>query len=216
MLRTLPHIMAPLPLTILLILALTLGCSRRDRENRSEPSTSAQGAPTPRPPAPNYILVDGKDILRLGRAEGGKGFLVNLWASWCGPCKREFPMLLGLRESYKEAGIHLLLVSVDEEATREDAVRFAAEQGILDTIFVAKPPLEALKKALNPRWPGMLPASFLYDTRGELRYFFGGPVYENELSPMVLGLARGEAISGEAIFGLAPGMDARGSAEPLQ
>lgn len=198
--------------TVSLFFILILGCARRDREKRSDPSSPGEEeADTGRARAPNYVLVDGKDILRLGRTDGGKGFLVNLWASWCGPCKREFPMLLALRESYKEAGIHLLLVSVDEEASRDAAVRFAAEQGVLDTILVAKPPLDSLKATLNPRWPGMLPATFLYDSQGALRYYFGGPVYENELSPIVFALARGEPVSGEAVFGLAPGVDARGS-----
>lgn len=205
--------MIPRFLTLLAFLTLAWGCGRRNPDKRSEPAPQAGVAPSP---SPNYVLVDGRDILRLGRAEGGKGFLVNVWASWCGPCKREFPMLLALRESYKEAGIALLLVSVDEETTREAAVRFAAEQGILDTILVAKPPLDSLKATLNPKWPGMLPATFLYDAQGSLRYYFGGPVYENELSPVVFALSRGEPVSGEAVFGLAPGMDARGGPDPAR
>jgi len=194
---------------LLLSLLLLASCGRRSgAERRGEEA----GPPAPRAEAAapaGIVLVDGNDVLRLGKAEGGKGFVVNVWASWCGPCKREFPMLIGLREAYKKAGIAILFVSVDEEATRDAAVRFAEEQGLLDTILVAKPPLENLKAALNPRWAGMLPATFLYDAQGKLRYYFGGPVYENELSPVVFGLARGEPIQGEAIFGLAPGMDGR-------
>ena len=51
----------------------------------------------------------------------------------------------------------------------------------------------------------MLPATFLYDARGKLRYYWGGPAYEHEILPIIEGLLRGDAIDGEASFGLAPG-----------
>lgn len=200
-------------ISTLLFLFLLVGCGRRSGSERRGDEAGRPPAPAEAPAPAGIVLVDGHDVLRLGKAEGGKGFVVNVWASWCGPCKREFPMLIGLREAYKKAGIHVLFVSVDEESTRDAAVRFAEEQGLLDAILVAKPPLEDLKAALNPRWAGMLPATFLYDSQGKLHYYFGGPVYDTELSPVVFGLARGEPISGEAIFGLAPGMDGRPQSE---
>ena len=52
----------------------------------------------------------------------------------------------------------------------------------------------------------MLPATFLYDENGILRFYWGGPVYEKEITPVVDGLLAGEKIDGEQVMGLAPGL----------
>jgi hypothetical protein len=52
----------------------------------------------------------------------------------------------------------------------------------------------------------MLPASFLFDGTGKLRYFWGGEAFEAELTPIVDGLLAGKPIDGESRFDLAPGM----------
>ena len=51
----------------------------------------------------------------------------------------------------------------------------------------------------------MLPASFLFDGTGKVRYFWGGEVFEVEIVPILEGLLAGKAIDGEARFDLAPG-----------
>ena len=51
----------------------------------------------------------------------------------------------------------------------------------------------------------MLPASFLFDKTGKLRYFWGGPVYEEELVEVVDQFLAGTLVDGAARFGLAPG-----------
>jgi thiol-disulfide isomerase/thioredoxin len=144
-------------------------------------------------------------LLLAVRELGGRGTLVNAWASWCGPCKREMPMLLAVAENLRPRGVHVMLVSVDEPETRPQAVEFLSNHDAPLPSFVALRPLGAFKRALNPHWPGMLPATFLYDGQAKLRYFWGGPVYENELMPVVEQLLAGTLVEGEARFGLAPG-----------
>jgi hypothetical protein len=51
----------------------------------------------------------------------------------------------------------------------------------------------------------MLPATFLFDSTGKLRYFWGGPVLENDVAPLLRRYLAGEHIDGEANFALAPG-----------
>ena len=58
---------------------------------------------------------------------------------------------------------------------------------------------------MNPRWPGMLPASFLFDTAGKLRYFWPGEAFENEVLPIVNDLLAGKPIDGEANFSVQQG-----------
>jgi hypothetical protein len=51
----------------------------------------------------------------------------------------------------------------------------------------------------------MIPASFLFDASGKLRYFWAGEAYPREIWPIIEGFLAGRAIDGEANFGLAPG-----------
>ncbi len=118
-------------------------------------------------------------------------------------------MLVALQDNLHGRGIDVVFVSVDEEEGERDALNFASERGVEPPILVAQRPLGPFKQALNPKWPGMLPATFLFDGKGKLRYFWGGPVYENELLPIVEGFLAGKDIDGQANFGLSPGKDFR-------
>lgn len=195
---------------------LALDCSRNEAPTRAknEPAVTASNpdlAPTPPapdtasgPPAPEGTAlaplesVSAERLLAEVRRLGGKGTLVNAWASWCGPCKHELPMLEKLATKYAAAGIHVVLVSLDEPADREKAAAFLTQQKLALTSYLAERPLGPFKQGMNPRWPGMLPASFLYDSTGALRYFWGGEAFEEEVAPVLEAFAAGKRIEGEA------------------
>jgi thiol-disulfide isomerase/thioredoxin len=153
--------------------------------------------------------VSGPDLLKKIASSGAKGTIVNAWASWCGPCRREFPMLIALQDNLNPKGIDIVFVSVDEADGEAIALEFAQERGLSPPILVAERPLGPFKQALHPKWPGMLPATFLFDGEGNLRYFWGGPVYEKELLPILEGFLAGDPIDGQANFGLSRGKDFR-------
>ena len=114
-------------------------------------------------------------------------------------------MLARVAPKLSALGVPIWLVSVD------DPDGYSAAKGVLESLhvelpsFAAAPPLQAFKLAMNPKWPGMIPVSFLFDTTGKLRYFWAGEVYEKELVPIVEGFAAGKHIDGVSDFGLAPG-----------
>ena len=80
-------------------------------------------------------------------------------------------------------------------------------EGFSPPFYVAARPLGPFKQSLHPEWPGVIPATFLFDETARRRYFWGGPVYEHELLPVVEGFVAGKPIDGEARFDLAPGMN---------
>lgn len=131
--------------------------------------------------------------------------MVNAWASWCGPCRREVPMLQGLEASLSARGVEVVLVSVDEPEDVSKALAFLSEQKITLKSYLAERPLDGFKRDMNPRWPGMLPATFLFDAEGKLRYFWGGEAFEHELLPVIEAFLAGKPIDGEKTFLLAPG-----------
>jgi thiol-disulfide isomerase/thioredoxin len=173
---------------------------------RAEPVASANSSGGPLTAAPaGLIPVTGPGLLARVRESGRAAVIVNAWASWCGPCRRELPMLVALKANLEPRGIGVELVSVDEPSSHEQAIAFLVEHGVELPSYVAERPLGSFKAALNPDWPGMLPASFLYDKTGKLRYFWGGPVYEEELVKVVDEFLAGTLMDGAARFGLAPG-----------
>jgi thiol-disulfide isomerase/thioredoxin len=152
-----------------------------------------------------FATVTADELRAKVRGLGAQAVLVNAWATWCDSCQHELPMLQQFSDQWAARGVRVLLVSVDEPEDREKAKAFLAESAIRLPSCLAARPLGPFKSGMNPRWPGMLPASFLFDSTGKLRYFWGGEAYEKEIVPIVEGLLAGKPIDGETRFDLAPG-----------
>jgi thiol-disulfide isomerase/thioredoxin len=154
---------------------------------------------------PSGLLgVDSRALFARVRRSPAKGVVVNAWASWCGSCKGDIPLLLGLPKTFGRS-IEVLLVSVDEPESQPGAMRMLRDFGAPLPSYVVDEPLGAFKEAMNPRWPGMLPATFLFDTAGKLHYFWGGPILPTDVVPLLRRYVAGEPVDGEANFALAPG-----------
>ena len=102
---------------------------------------------------------------------GGKVVLLNFWATWCAPCRHETPFLDSLHAQRGPDGLEVLGVSLDAGDARGDVVAFVEEYGVGYTILV-DPQMRAMDryKVLG------LPASFLVDREGILRWMRYGPV----------------------------------------
>jgi thiol-disulfide isomerase/thioredoxin len=145
---------------------------------------------------PELRVIDGAQLHAEIAASGRKATLVNVWASWCGSCKKEMPMLLEVARGLAGEGVGLMLVSADEPASRARAVELLREQGAELPSRALGGGVDAFRRALDPRWQGAIPATFLLDGHAKLRYFWNGPVLETEIAPIVQGLLAGQAIDG--------------------
>lgn len=157
------------------------------------------------PPWPATLTeIYGSELIRrikeTAQREGTKGVLINAWASWCGPCKVEMPLLLELDRRYEKRGIDVWFVSVDKstEAARVEAV--LRERAVPAPHYVVKGRLGYFKEALSPIWKGSLPSTFLFDADGRLRYYWGAQVFESELVPVLDDFLAGKPIDGMANF----------------
>jgi len=162
-------------------------------------------APAPAPTDDALATVSAEQLIAKVRGLGAKAVMVNAWATWCGSCEHELPMLQKIADDFAAKGVSLLLVSVDEPNDRAQAKEFLAAHAIHLPSYLAARPLGPFKAGMNPRWPGMLPASFLFDGAGKLRYFWPGEAFENEVVPVIEGLLAGKAIDGEANFSVSSG-----------
>jgi thiol-disulfide isomerase/thioredoxin len=101
----------------------------------------------------------------------GKVLLINLWATWCGPCRMEMPHLVEMQEKHGEKGFQVLGLDVDPEP--EDKMKAFAQQmklnyelGWLDS---------DLRQGFAKMYPlGSIPTSFLISRDGRFRGVFSG------------------------------------------
>ncbi len=114
-------------------------------------------------PAPDFTLpsLDGGN-LRLQEYRG-QVVLVNFWASWCGPCRQEMPLLERMHQRYQDAGFAVLGVNVEGE---ERPARTLAQQ-----TGVTFPILIDVGQQVSERYDlGAMPSSVVVDRDGKVRY----------------------------------------------
>ena len=100
--------------------------------------------------------------------------LVHVWATWCEPCREEFPELLRVRQAYASRGLELILVSADSPDARASVERFLAEWGVLSGSYQIDNPNAAFINTLCTNWSGALPASFFFAPGGRLQRWWEG------------------------------------------
>jgi cytochrome c biogenesis protein CcmG/thiol:disulfide interchange protein DsbE len=106
----------------------------------------------------------------------GKVLLVDVWATWCQPCKKEMPGYQELLDHYGSRGFAVLGLKATMMMDTEDPMQFAREAGVHYPLAIASPQAtQALGGILG------LPTTFLYDRQGILRYKVIGFEYTNTI-----------------------------------
>jgi len=114
-------------------------------------------------------------------------------------------MLQALSVNLKPQGVDVVLVSVDDPKDEPKAVSFLKDNSVTLRSYLVEGSIADFKQGMAPSWPGMLPASFLFDRGAQLVHFWGGEAFENEITPVVEGFLAGKPIAAETRYGLAPG-----------
>jgi len=117
------------------------------------------------PRDPEIIDVDG--YRRLLERYRGKPLLVTFWATWCEPCRDEYPMLNELAKQYAPQGLQVVGVSMDDDGDLILMRRFLARYKPVFANYRKKAGSQAaFDRAVLPEWNGALPASFFYREDG--------------------------------------------------
>jgi len=114
----------------------------------------------------------------------GQVVLVNLWATWCAPCKDEMPALQAFYDRYKQAGF--TVVAIDDGESFEDVSRFVSDYGLSFPIWL-DPQSIATREAFRTV---NLPSSFVVDRSGTIRLRWVGGIdpaaLEEYVAPLIL------------------------------
>lgn len=137
--------------------------------------TQAQG----KLPSITVQTMDGKKVNTSTWSNDGKPIIVNFWATWCAPCKRELSVIADQYDKWQEeTGVKLIAVSIDDSRSMARVAPYVNGQGW--DYEVALDPNGDLKRALNVN---NVPHTFLLNGKGEIVYQHNNyePGDENEL-----------------------------------
>ena len=99
----------------------------------------------------------------------GDVVLINFWATWCGPCRQEMPLLDEIYSKYRRAGLVLFSVNIDE------ADNLAAAKEMADTLKISYPVLVDARKDVSRAYQAStMPLTVLIDREGVVRYVSEG------------------------------------------
>ena len=157
--------MIRLPHVALAILAVALaGCS-------SGPSASRRGGASD---TSVVVPVSVGQLKRQLARPGANATVLNVWATWCVPCREEFPTLLNVARERQRDGVRLVLVSSDFDDQGPAITKFLKQHGVTDTTYWKTGDDMTFINGLSPKWTGALPATFVYDRDGQLTGFWEG------------------------------------------
>jgi thiol-disulfide isomerase/thioredoxin len=146
-------------------------------------STTSKRARSAATTPPAARAINGEELQALLKRDGTRPLLVNYWATWCDPCRDEFPDLVKIDQQYRSKGLDFIAITLDDLADLKTAVpKFLSLMKARMPVYllnVADP--EPAINAVDPAWGGALPATFLYNNKGEVVYKHFGRVNTDEL-----------------------------------
>jgi thiol-disulfide isomerase/thioredoxin len=125
---------------------------------------------------PKVTQIDIPGLRRLVRPQG-KPLLVNFWATWCVPCREEYPDLVKIDQEYR-GKIDFVTVSLDEVADKDTLVlQFLSEmKAQMPPYLLVTDNEEAAMAVVSKDWTGGLPFTILFDAKGGIAYSRQGKV----------------------------------------
>jgi len=160
------------------------GCSIKWAE-KSDWINKAKEKWAKEPVSLDTISADGiKDLLKNN---SDKLRLINVWATWCGPCVVEFPEFISMNRMYRRRDFEFISISADEPAKKEKALQFLQKQQASNTNYIFSiDDKYKLIEAIDPKWQGALPYTLLVEPGGKIVYAKEGPIDPAELKKAIV------------------------------
>ena len=133
--------------------------------------------------APKVEPINSEGIKALISQRTDKPLLVNFWATWCDPCRDEFPDLVKIDSDFRPKSLEFVTVSLDDVSDIKTTVPkfLASMKANMPAYLLSDSDPEPAINAVDPKWQGDLPATFLYNGKGEVVYKHFGRVNTVEL-----------------------------------
>lgn len=150
------------------------GCSIKWAE-KSDWIDKAKAEWAKEPVTLDTITADG--IRNLIANHTDKLLLINVWATWCGPCVSEFHDFVDMNRMYRRRDFQFISISADEPAKRDKALQFLQKSEASNTNYIFNiDDKYKLIEAVDPKWQGALPYTLVIEPGGKIVYAKEGPV----------------------------------------
>lgn len=138
---------------------------------QSGPSKTQAGVKPADPP-----LVDLAGYNQIIAKYKGKPIVVNFWATWCEPCRAEYPMIVDLAKEFGPKGVVVIGVSLDDDSDMNLVRRFLVRNNPGFPNYRQKPGIDvdSFYQGVSPAWHGTMPATFFYTRDGSIAGHFEG------------------------------------------
>jgi peroxiredoxin len=132
--------------------------------------------------------IDEAGIKKLAKNNTKNLRLVNIWATWCGPCVEELPKLVTIHRMYRKRRFEMITISLDSMKDRDQALKFLTEKHVSSANYIYdSDDRDKLAEALDKKWPGPLPYTVLIAPGGKVIYRKVDAVDPLELKKAIVG-----------------------------
>jgi thiol-disulfide isomerase/thioredoxin len=166
------------------LVSLPVAAQRAPKSRAASVALQKRGAkPAARLGVVREIDLEGLKTLLQRSGKQPRPLLVNFWATWCEPCREEFPDLVQIDRDYKARGLEFILVSIDDPAEIKTGVLpyLKKMRAGMPAYLLNVPDPEPAIKSVDETWGGELPATFLFDAEGQIIFKQMGRVNPAEL-----------------------------------
>jgi len=113
--------------------------------------------------------------------------LINVWATWCGPCVTEFPEFITMNRMYRRRDFELITISADDPAKKDKALKFLkqTQSSATNYIFNVDDKYKLIED-IDPKWQGALPYTLLVEPGGKIVYAKQGIIDPAELKKTIV------------------------------
>ena len=131
--------------------------------------------------------IDAAGIIELVKNPSSKLRLVNIWATWCGPCITEFSDLVIIDRMYRGRPFELITISADKPERKAEALIFlkSKEASNKNYIFTGGDSYKLIE-AVDPEWQGALPYTMLIEPGGKVIYKKQDMIDPHEMKKLVV------------------------------
>ncbi|HEX7583981.1 MAG TPA: redoxin domain-containing protein [Prolixibacteraceae bacterium] len=137
------------------------------------------------PVALDEISVEG--VQELIQNKGQKLRLINVWATWCGPCTMEFPDFITIDRMYRGRDFEFISISTDKPERKEKVLTFLKAQEASNKNYIfSGSDIYQLIEAVDPDWKGALPYTLLIEPGGKIVYRQQGPIDPLKLKKLIV------------------------------